>query len=753
MTDRLEEEFSMIDGPRALDADFRARLESALTESRNSSEARGAEPRDRLWRIDGPRDLPPHLRTRLEKAITKRRRFAPGPLMTSAAAAVAVLLVASTVALTSASRTGPGRPVSAPPIVVDDVNVPPHREPPPPPPAPAPRPPGSLQGFASSRDFLRYVRGEALKLAGPYGIRGVSIYPAGRGGPQMLRAAPATAESSSAAAASASPQFSTTNIQEEGVDEPDIAKTDGRRLVVVSYGKAWFLDVTRGGARLLGSLNLEGGIGLFLAGDRVVHFGSTYAASSPDIPASPWTKVTVINIARADRPEIVSSLKVEGSYVAARMVGGIVRLVVSSSGLGPQPVPLGQSETGYSEEALQTAEAANKQAIQKSGVGEWLPGFVLERPKSKPVTGKIHGWEAVSRPPDQAGVSMLSIMTIDPADPSPDNAVSVIGSGEIVYSSLQNLYVTTQRIDDLLAIDGGAMPANPITRIHKFDISDPRNARYLASGETPGYLLNQFAMSEYAGHLRVATTLGHPWMGPEGGLSESFVKVFSEEKGRLVPVGSVGNLGRGEQIRSVRFIGPMGYVVTFRQVDPLYVVDLHNPKSPELKGELKVPGYSGYLHPLGETLLLGIGRDADESGRAKGIQFSLFDVSDPRSPRRIHDRTFGTSGQSYVENDHRSFLYWEPKSLISVPAEIFDEANQNSEPFVGALALTARRDSGFTEAVRLTHRDRPGIPDGYTPPISRSLVIGNGLVTISEVGVLFSDLNTFADRVWVPLGT
>lgn len=757
MADPLEEKLAGIDGPRPLDPEFRARLEHSLVEAKQSfAAAEKAEATSPGWKIDGPREMPPRLRARLEAALTRRSRHAPGWLMTSVAAGAAAVLVAGSVVLVSGREEAPEKRAGAPPAIVDDSLLPAHRE-------PLPPPPGSLHAFASAGEFLRYVRGEALRLAGPYGLRGPSIYGGRAVGDVVFAPLPATAGEATTGeraapallSAPAPAQFSTTNVQEEGVDEPDIVKTDGRRLVVLSHSTVWLLDMTRG-AKVQGSLDVPDGIGIFLVGDRVIHFSPALEDSAPGATpghasARPWTKVTVISIANPSRAEIVSSMKVEGSYVGARQAGGVVRLVVQSGALGPRPVPTTVPITVPSQESLAAAEAANKRAIRRSVVGHWLPHYVVERPGRRTATGHVHDWDAVSRPPERSGVSMLTVMTIDPADPRPDNAVSVIGAGEIVYSSLKNLYVTSGSLDDILAIEQGRSPKGAITRIHKFDISDPKGARYLASGEVPGHLLNQFSMSEHEGYLRVATTLGFPWMPPGGGTSESFVTVFAEEARKLVPVGSVGNLGKGERIYSVRFIGAMGYVVTFRQIDPLYVIDIRTPSRPEVKGELKVPGYSAYLHPLGETLLLGVGRYADESEAAKGLQFSLFDVSDPAKPRRLHDRIVGEVGYSEVENDHHTFLYWEPGRFVAVPATIFDQPDQQSDPFVGALAVTVAPDSGFGEPVRLTHTGRPET-DGTAPHmIRRSLVIGNRLLTVSEAGVLVSDLQTFADRAWVPL--
>ena len=222
-----------------------------------------------------------------------------------------------------------------------------------------------------------------------------------------------------------------------------------------------------------------------------------------------------------------------------------------------------------------------------------------------------------------------------------------MGDGEIVYASERHLFVATNQWSN---VRGDTVEPSPRTLIHEFDITDPRRAAYRVSGEVRGTVLNQFSMSEYGGHLRVATTE----QDPNGrGTGESRVFVLKDNGQTLGTVGDVGGLGRGERIYAVRFIGDVGYVVTFRQVDPLYTLDLSNPSRPRVVGELKILGYSAYLHPIGPDLLLGVGQDATPEGRTRGTQVSVFDVSDPASPRLLHQRSLG-QGQSPAEFDHAS---------------------------------------------------------------------------------------------------
>ena len=206
----------------------------------------------------------------------------------------------------------------------------------------------------------------------------------------------------------------------------------------------------------------------------------------------------------------------------------------------------------------------------------------------------------------------------------------------------------------------------------------------------PGEIHNQFALSEHAGHLRLVTTTGDRWSSE----SESWVRVLDESDGLLVEVGSVGDIGRGEQVQSVRFAGDVGYVVTFRQIDPFYTIDLSDPAEPAVVGELKIPGFSSYLHPIGDGLVLGVGSDADDNGRVTGAKVSLFDVSDLADPREVSVWT-APSGWNNIGWDHRAFLWWAPEQLAVIPVTV-------DYGWSGAVVLHIA-DGVLTEAGRILH--------------------------------------------------
>jgi uncharacterized secreted protein with C-terminal beta-propeller domain len=278
------------------------------------------------------------------------------------------------------------------------------------------------------------------------------------------------------------------------------------------------------------------------------------------------------------------------------------------------------------------------------------------------------------------------------------------------------------------------------TEIHRFDLDDD-GASYAASGSVPGQVLNQWALSEHDGHLRIATTEDAT---ADAAASASAVRVLRQRGARLEQVGHVGDLGRGERIFAVRYAGDVGYVVTFRQIDPLYTLDLSDPTAPHVVGELKIPGYSAYLHPIGDDHLLGVGQDADRDGSVRGVQISLFDIADLAAPDRVAQVRLGRDTSTDVEFDHRALLYWPDRDLVVLPVQRWSSGDS------GALVLTA--DLTADPQGGLTERGFVRQPAGDQQPgvIQRSLIVDDRLVTVGPSGLMVSDLDSLAVLGTVP---
>jgi len=234
-------------------------------------------------------------------------------------------------------------------------------------------------------------------------------------------------------------------------------------------------------------------------------------------------------------------------------------------------------------------------------------------------------------------------------------------------------------------------PAPPTTAVHAFAI-DGESAEYVASGEVPGMVKDRWSFSEYDGHLRVATALGSDSWNP----TENAVVVLEERGDKLVEVGRAGEMGLGEQIKSVRWFGDIAVVVTFLQVDPLYTVDLSDPTSPKVLGKLKIPGFSSYLHPLGDDLLLGMGQDATQSGMTTGAQAAVFDIGDLRDPKRLDTSGFDPNTELAVTWDTRAFTYLPERRTAISPLQNYRWGGTR------LAILKVRQDGTLTQ--RLTDR-------------------------------------------------
>ncbi|HEX6206884.1 MAG TPA: beta-propeller domain-containing protein [Actinomycetota bacterium] len=611
---------------------------------------------------------------------------------------------------------------------------------------------GGLQPFDDCEDFLSYVKGHGLEHVTAWGL-------GGGWGPVFFDAEVAAEGEFRAAQPTAGVDYSTTNIQTSGVDEPDIVKTDGERLLALVRGRLFVFDVSGSAPRKVGSLRL-GDVwmrDMVLHGDRALLLGEGWGGGPGPEPlrrdvvshGGSISLLMEVDLTDPSDPEIVRRLYLDGRYLSARIADGIVRVVVSSFPVGLEfEFPGERGGLQAKREALEH----NRGVIRASTVEDWVPHHVLEDGDGTVLAeGPLLDCASAHHPTEFAGFDMLTVLTLDLEEglsaSATEGSVGVLSAGETVYASPESLYVATQRWIDPIAFERG-MPADLredfTTQIHRFDISEDEPATYRSSGRVPGWLLNQFSMDEHEGRLRVASTDSPEFWATQK--AESVVTVLEERAGALVPVGSVGGLGEGERIYAVRFMGDVGYVVTFRQVDPLYVVDLSDPATPAVTGELKIPGYSAYLHPVGEGRLLGVGQDATEGGLTRGTQLSLFDVSDPADPRRI-DTVKIADGSSEAEWDHHAFLYWEPEGLVVVPITTWgDELGGGG--FSGAVAVRLQGD-GLWKAGTLSHGD--GAVGEWLPGgIRRSLVVGDLLYTVSETGLEASDLQTLDDVAWIP---
>jgi Beta propeller domain len=650
--------------------------------------------------------------------------------------------------------------------------------------------PVRLTSFHGCGGELAALRAAAEASVGPYGLPGLAssmngtVYPAAAAGaPQVVAGVGAAAAAPAAAAPAAAPAYSGTNDYVAGVDEPDLVKTDGRRIVTVASGVLQVIGAAS--QRVTGRLDLNAvGEGmayqptnLLLGGDHglLLTSGGPVAGGAMGSGGSsqPVSGARLLLVDLDGRPAVLSSYAIEGSLIDARQVGSVVRVVISSQPRLDFPA---QPEGASNAQRV----AANQAVISQAGLDAWLPRYE-ETSGGITSTGRI-ACSAVSRPATYSGANLLTVLTFDLTSGAlgSGDGVSILADGNTVYGTGSSLYVagderwlaeaaTAGARAGMSAVRAASPSGNAAigqrTDIYRFDITSPGPPRFAAGGSVPGYLVDQYALSEWHGYLRIATTTGTSWALADGRpadaqTSSSAVYVMSTQGPVMRLVGHVAGLGVTERIYSVRFMGPVGYVVTFRQTDPLYTVDLRDPAQPRIRGSVALTGYSAYLHPASDTRLIGIGRQADAMGHVGGTQVSLFDVSDLAAPTRLASFAL-TAAISSAEFDPHAFLYWPGSHLMVVPLQVMGpvagapvspggtaQSPDGSQP--GALVLRID-DSGITETGFITQPDTAaatGYP-GYSP-IERSLIIGQTLWTISNVGAMASDLTTLHQQAWVP---
>ena len=541
--------------------------------------------------------------------------------------------------------------------------------------------------------------------------------------------------------------FSRTNVQEEGIDEPDPVKTDGEHVFVVggAGNVVHALDARAGTPRAVGSVKLPGYDGeLLLSGDRLL-------AVTWDEGGKDWTEFTVLSEIDVSNPaamRVLRTEKVEGFYLGARLHGGVARVAIRTE---PREIVVEQPATAHW--PAQERRARRRLAVRRAPIRTWRPNEVVaDRTTGTRRTRAAVPCAEIRRPRTYSGLGTLSVLTVDMGRGLPAvDADAVLAGGSIVYAGREAMYVATSEWFD--EIELGDIPDGAGTAVHKFAIAGAETS-YRASGSVPGFMLSQWAMSEHEGHLRTATTSSPPWIDDRPrGESESQVVVLAERGGALVEAGRAGGLGRGEEIYAVRFMGDRGFVVTFEQIDPLYTLDLSVPERPRVAGELKIPGYSAYLHPVGENLLLGVGQDVKRR-QPVGLQLSLFDVSDLAAPRRVAVRTVAGDAYSEAEFDHHAFLYWPATGLAVLPLELFAESEEEADAdFAGAIGFRVDpAGPAIDEVGRVRHEEAQGEQElDLMPPPRRNLVIGNRLFSFWSSGVRVSRLADLAPEAWVEL--
>ena len=603
--------------------------------------------------------------------------------------------------------------------------------------------------------------------------------------------------------------YSGTNNQEQGVDEADFVKTNGYNIFFVDNGVLHIMDVPEfGEIEHASTTDIQGSpVAMMLNEDNLVVVSTVsnwnIDYDDPLQEAMGWsddwygwrtntlTKFTVFDISNSSSPEINRELYIEGYYMTAREVAGTVRTVTHTWMNIPDlrtwiSYPDDYWTVDYSEEerrnmrevaALEAMEH-NQRVMSEISLEDILPQ-VHERIGSEIITHHMDGEDCsdFAAPEDALNRGYTSIFTIDLISEELDfEADHIVGNWPLVYSSQDTLIITENAWDWWWFWGHDTLMES--TNIHTFDISQPGETTYAGSGRVDGTILDQFSISEYEGVVRVATTTGQwgRWWMENPAPMENHVITLSHAldvdsgKTRLLEMGRVDGIAYNETIWSARFVEDRAYIVTFENMDPLWTIDLSNPTSPTIMGELKVPGVSTYIHPLSDDAILtiGLGPADEETGLGldwSNTRLSLFNVSNFSDPQEtqtlslspVEDPTDGwTWAWSEATWEHKAFQYWAPKGMLAVPLNTYrydyyydEDGHYHYEyDWVSKLMIVNITEEGMEIHGEVDHSQFYDTEEYHwwsSYNIRRSIFMGDYIYAISHAGVTVTHLDTLEE--------
>ncbi|MCK9631654.1 MAG: beta-propeller domain-containing protein [Methanoregula sp.] len=650
---------------------------------------------------------------------------------------------------------------------------------------------GEIKKFSSADEIREYIE-ENTKLAAEadgdyYATGAVMARDVAVGVPQSAVAESAKGLTASApSAGTGATDYSQTNVQVAGVDEPDVVKNDGRYIYVISGDTLTIVDAYPAStATIISKTTIDDTPKeIFVSGNRLVLFTTgTSAISENDspvsarqvkslrsyIPYNPVTRAVFYDITDRKNPKVTKDYEIDGDYTDARLIGSNLYLVTRE-----------KVSTYRDEEIIVPCVRESAKCI---------------------ITPDVYYFDNPER-----SYAFTTITSFDtPSANEKDAKTYLVGSGNIMYVSQDAMYISYQKyhsiyrrggvepaiaIDDREVSSAGSssgsvssvlwedfnamsesekqeviteMKAQEVEKITKKEIDQSTTAihkiaidngaiNYVARGDVPGYLKNQFAMDEYHDNLRVATTSSvYTTRG-----SFEYNNVFVLDSG-MKTIGSLTHIAEQEQIYSTRFIGDRLYMVTFKRVDPFFVIDLSTPTSPKILGKLKIPGYSDYLHPYDSTHIIGLGKETrtnDWGGvSTQGIKLALFDVSDVENPKQVGKVEIGDAGSdSAALSDHKAFLFDKAKNLLVIPARVVRQDAARSEKLIGdqpqiwygAYVFGVDPSAGFVLRGTVEHGTGGSSHYWYGSSrneVKRSLYIGDTLYTLSTAKILANPID------------
>lgn len=636
--------------------------------------------------------------------------------------------------------------------------------------------------------------------------------------PLTAKMAPNMGLSYESADGGGSDDYSETNVQIEGVDEADIIKTDGKYIYAISKNNLFIIEAYPATeTKILAKIEFKSRPSdLYINDKSLVVFGrDNEIYKNEDYKRfrrrSQFTFFKVFDITDPKNPTQVRDLDLEGSYTSSRMIGDYVYFVttnynyyyIEDEPMLPRIIEDGEvlaskcNGTGkcfspdiyYFDIPYDSYNFTSITAINVSDNDEDVAGdtYLMSRSQNMFVsTGNIYLTYTKQISEYELEMEVIREIVYPKLSKKDQDKISKI---EKVDNFILNKSEKTNKITAIIERFGESLTDDEQekleeeleermkqkyediskelekTVIHKIEINK-NNLNYKTTGEVTGHVLNQFSMDEHDGYFRIATTKNRTWSRYDQDSRESYSNMYVLDK-NLKQVGAVERLAEGERIYSVRFMQGRAYMVTFKQTDPLFVIDLEDPKNPKVLGELKIPGFSNYLHPYDENTLIGIGKDTYENEwggvRTKGVKLSLFDVGEVGDPKEIDTYVMGDSGSNSIAlSDHKAFLFSLDKNLLVLPVSIQESIPANSvdreeigirynsyrTTFRGAAVFKVTKE-GFELQGRINHAngsdgeksDYWGGYNYYDSTVKRSLYIDDVLYTFSNKYLKMNNLN------------
>ena len=503
--------------------------------------------------------------------------------------------------------------------------------------------------------------------------------------------------------------YSTTNVQVANVDEADIVKTDGEYIYYVKYDTVYIVKADE--MKVVSKIEIDENNSrfspneIYIKDNKLIVLGNYHEyenqtfqntvkeilIDSYRVKSKQFAQAIVYDISDKENLKQERIVSIDGNYTNSRMIGDNLYFISNK-------YPYYYKEIADEEILPICKDTAAVNSIKRI-----------------PATD-------IAYFPDTESYSYMLVAGFNINNNEEVNVETFFGASDIVYASENNLYITH---NDYSYRDSK-------TIIYKFNLKDSE-IKFTAKGEIEGDLNNQFSMDEYDGNLRIATTVY------TGNVSKNQLYVLDKD---LKEIGKIDNMALDERIYSVRFIGKVGYIVTFKQIDPLFVIDLSNPTNPQIKGELKIPGYSAYLHPYDENHIIGIGyntKDNDRGGVTNStLKMSMFDVSDLENPKEMFNVSVGNyNSYSDIIYNHKALFYNKQKNLIGFPATIreYDYGNSKNAFVIYEIDL----EEGFKEYGKIEQKL------DYYDNIERAIYIEDVLYTLSGARINSYDLNTFEE--------